>query len=246
MQRLYEGVVSVKMEHELKQVVAELFEADPKAVNADFVLSTRRMQGSLARAKLDAAIRNRLGIKSRAVYSVKSYGELQNALLGATSQVSESNGSTAIESTGTNSELSTVLAGKTLGFESSLRCGIDIEMVDGFPEVDDYWKDTFYINSFSSTEIAYCSLQEFPRMHFAARWCAKEALKKCDPSYLKEDMNNMELISASDHPPILRCNRGNKPDVIPVAVSISHTPQSRLQWFVGPLGQGNWVRQSLT
>ena len=211
------------MEQELKQVVAELFEADIKTVNADFVLSTRRMQGSLARAKLDAAIRHRLGIKSRAVYSVKSYGELQNALLGATSQVSEANSSTAIESNGTNSELSGVLAGNTLGFESSLSCGIDIEMVDSFPDVDDYWKDTFYTNSFSSTEIAYCLLQEFPRMHFAARWCAKEALKKCDHSYMQKEMKSIEVFVQDRGVPMLRYCQLGKYVPIPYAISISHT-----------------------
>lgn len=70
------------MKHELKQVVADLFETDLQKVDADFVLSTRRMQGSLARAKLDAAIRNRLGVKCRAAYLAKTYGELEEAVLG--------------------------------------------------------------------------------------------------------------------------------------------------------------------
>ena len=62
-----------------------------------------------------------------------------------------------------------------------LACGIDIERVDAMPVTDDYWEHEFYKESFSKDEIAYCLLQENPRMHFAARWCAKEALVKCDP-----------------------------------------------------------------
>ena len=63
-----------------------------------------------------------------------------------------------------------------------LACGIDIERVDAMPVTDDYWEHEFYKESFSKDEIAYCLLQENPRMHFAARWCAKEALVKCDPA----------------------------------------------------------------
>ena len=217
-------MVNEAMNHELRQIVADLFETDVEAVNADFVLSTRRMQGSLARSKLDAAIRHRLGIKSRSVYSVKSYGELQSALFGSNGQDSETNASPAGITNGTHLDASKMSSKTTLEFGSSLSCGIDIEMVESFPEVEDYWKDSFYTNAFSSVEIAYCLLQEHPRMHFAARWCAKEALKKCDRVYLNEDMKNIELVSNSDSPPRFRVYRSGHPEVIQVAVSISHTP----------------------
>ena len=225
------------MEHELRQVVAELYETDVKLVKSDFVLSTRRMQGSLARAKLDAAIRHRLGIKSRAVYSAQSYGQLQDALFGSTSHDSEGNDSPANVSNGPNVDLSHVSAEHAGGFESSVSCGIDIEMVESFPEVNDYWKDSFYTNSFSSVEIAYCLLQEHPRMHFAARWCAKEALKKCDHIYTKEDMRNIELVSTPDSAPTLHVYRGGQPEVVRVAVSISHTPHMAVAMVCRTTGQ---------
>jgi len=212
------------MDDKLKQVVAELFEADLNKVNADFLLSTRRMQGSLARAKLDAAIRHRLGVKCRAVYSAKTYGELKKAVLGESSGSDEADSSASIVATVTNTDVSVPFSENSIGSATALSCGIDVEMVENFPEVDDYWKDSFYTNSFSSVEIAYCLLQENPRMHFAARWCAKEALKKCHQLYLPEEMKNIELVSEDGAPPIFRHYQSGIPTPIPFAVSISHTP----------------------
>jgi len=212
------------MEHELKQVVAELFEADFHAVNADFLLSTRRMQGSLARAKLDAAIRHRLGVKCRGVYSAQTFGELQEAVLGISVNGAEADMSDLSVRPVTNAKPSVMLGENRIGSVPVLSCGIDIEMVDSFPKVDDYWKDSFYTNSFSSVEIAYCLLQENPRMHFAARWCAKEALKKCESSYLSEEMKNLEVVSSNGAPPIFRHYQNGIPVPIPFAVSMSHTP----------------------
>ncbi len=210
------------MEAKLKQIVAELFEADVTKVHEDFLLSTRRMQGSLARAKLDAAIRHRLGVTCRGVYSAKTYGELHKAVLGVASH-DESGASVAAVSQKSNSETAVPVMFNGMGAGTGMSCGIDVEMVEGFPEVDDYWKDSFYTNSFSSVEIAYCLLQDHPRMHFAARWCAKEALKKCQPSYLHEEMKNIELVSKAEASPILRHYQDGIPTPIPFAVSISHT-----------------------
>ncbi|GJL63445.1 MAG: hypothetical protein NPIRA04_20990 [Nitrospirales bacterium] len=209
------------MEDKLRQVVAELFETDLNTVTESFLLSTRRMQGSLARAKLDAAIRNRLGVKSRAVYSAKTYGELKGAVLGVSSSSDESD---SVISAISSSDSTATMVENSMGGMPALTCGIDVEMVENLPEVDDYWQDSFYTNSFSSVEIAYCLLQENPRMHFAARWCAKEALKKCDPSYLSEEMKNLEVLSHNGNPPIFRHYQNGTPTPIPFAVSLSHTP----------------------
>ena len=62
------------------------------------------------------------------------------------------------------------------------------------PVTDDYWEHEFYKESFSKDEIAYCVLQENPRMHFAARWCAKEALVKCDPAFKGQSFATMEVV----------------------------------------------------
>ncbi|WP_447968833.1 4'-phosphopantetheinyl transferase superfamily protein [Nitrospira sp. M1] len=220
------------MEQELKQVVAELFDTDLQQITADFLLSTRRMQGSLARAKLDAAIRHRLGVKCRGVYSAQTYGELQEAVLGGSANGAETHASASNGLAVTNTETSVAVAANRIGTAPVLSCGIDIEMVESFPEVDDYWKDSFYTSSFSSVEIAYCLLQEHPRMHFAARWCAKEALKKCQPLYLHEEMNHLELLSPDEGPPIFRHYRHGTFVSIPFAVSMSHTQHMAIAMVV--------------
>ena len=166
-----------------------------------------------------------LASKCRAVYSVQTYGELENAVLGTSSSSDESNSSDSNVSTTMISKASVMPPVNLIGSTSALSCGIDVEMVENFPKVDDYWKESFYTNSFSAVEIAYCLLQENPPMHFAARWCAKEALKKCEPSYMHEEMKKIELMASGDGSPILRYYRNGHPIVLPVAVSISHTTQ---------------------
>lgn len=59
----------------LRRTVAEFFEVDEGQVGPSFSLQARR--GSIARAALDAAIRSRVGLKSQAVYSAATFGELE-------------------------------------------------------------------------------------------------------------------------------------------------------------------------
>ena len=67
-------------------------------------------------------------------------------------------------------------------------------------------------------------MQERPALHFAARWCAKEALKKCDPDFLSEEMKNLEVVFGESHQPSLNHYVGGEVRRLPHAVSISHTP----------------------
>jgi phosphopantetheine--protein transferase-like protein len=60
-----------------------------------------------------------------------------------------------------------------------LHCGVDIQDIAIFPETNDYWTEPFYKEHFTAEEIAYCATTDFPRQHFASRWCVKEALVKC-------------------------------------------------------------------
>jgi phosphopantetheine--protein transferase-like protein len=109
-------------------------------------------------------------------------------------------------------------------FSSDLACGIDIEIVDELPVVQDYWEDSFYTMTFTTAEIAYCLLQATPSIHFAARWCAKEALKKCDPSYSQVAMNRLEVAFTTTGAPCMRYVANGVWERLPVALSLSHTP----------------------
>ena len=218
-------MVEYTMEDVLKKTVSEFFDVDPSQIDLSFPLSGRRIQGSLARARLDAAIRHRLGIKCQAVYSAKTYGELESAVLGTASIPSHPSVNSVAGEKRNGDPGPLLIQHTSSAFNSVLGCGIDIEMVEKFPEVQDFWNDEFYSTCFTSLEIAYCLLQENPRMHFAARWCAKEALKKCQTSFMHEELKDLELVSNEASPPVLRHYVNGNPTTLPVAVSISHTPQ---------------------
>ena len=118
------------------------------------------LQGSLGQARLAAALRPTLG-DIRPPAGLTTVGELEAALCGA-------DGATVA------APIPIIAAPTTTG----PACGVDIEAVAALPVVADYWEDEFYRGNFAPAEIAYCAVQAQPPMHFAARWCAQEALKK--------------------------------------------------------------------
>ena len=197
----------------LVQIVSELLEIDSGRISSDSPLTGKGMQGSLARARLDAAIRKRIGIRCPAVYTARNFGELEMAIFSdsATPQLPAAGPPGRVNAD--QSDMSS----------TPISCGIDIENVDALPEAKDYREDEFYKLSFTPTEIAYCLLQENPRMHLAARWCAKEALKKCDPAYLDVEMSAIELLSPASGAPYLAEYHNGKAARLPFAVSVSHT-----------------------
>jgi phosphopantetheine--protein transferase-like protein len=99
-------------------------------------------------------------------------------------------------------------------------------MVENLPVVPDYWNDAFYSATFTPAEIAYCLLQDQPLVHFAARWCAKEALKKCDSAYLQADLRTLEVRLNASGAPYLCAMVGSHSTALPFAVSLSHTTQA--------------------
>jgi phosphopantetheinyl transferase (holo-ACP synthase) len=99
-------------------------------------------------------------------------------------------------------------------------------MVENLPVVPDYWSDAFYSATFTPAEIAYCLLQARPLVHFAARWCAKEALKKCDPAYLQADLRTLEVQLNTSGAPYLCAVADGHSTPLPFAMSLSHTTQA--------------------
>src|ERR1041385_864984 len=202
---------------QLRELVAEFFETQPEKISPGFPFTGARMEGSVARYALDAAIRRRFGVKCPAVYEARTYGELEAGLCGASP---DDNGD------GHQAQSSVPASAIDFGPMTPLGCGIDIELVANLPEAGDYWEHEFYRTWFTPAEIAYCIMQENPAVHFAARWCAKEALKKCDARFLETDMSEIEVLR-DDIGRITLARRngsGTKASVLPYAVSISHTP----------------------
>jgi holo-[acyl-carrier protein] synthase len=225
----------------LRATIAEFFEVDPSLVGSAFPLSGRLGQGSIARAALDSAIRRRVGLKSTAVYTVRTYGELEAALLGSASEVPPSarvlgeppafppdpvsNGSAGrVPAASAIAPTDAAAPGASL----PVSCGIDIELVENLPAATDYWEHEFYTTVFTPKEIAYCLMQENPPIHFAGRWCAKEALKKCDAALVAEEMRNIEFVSGESRVPYLCRYVGGEARRLPHAVSIAHTAQAAI------------------
>ncbi len=203
------------MQETLRKTVAEFLGADPAALTADMPLTGKKLSGSVGRALLDVAIRRRVGVTIAAVHTAKTYGELEAAVLGTSPEFRPSAPAPA-----------EVAPAATMPGGNLASCGVDIELVDSLPQAADYWKHEFYQSHFTPAEIAYCLLQDNPPMHFAARWCAKEALKKCEPRLLREEMANLELHSGEAGAPSLHRIVDGKPVPLPYAVSISHTSQA--------------------
>jgi phosphopantetheine--protein transferase-like protein len=205
----------MEAKEQLRQIVAQLAGLKPEAIDADFSLKSRGLQSSVRRAALAAAIRRYLGVTVPEVYGVVSFRELEAAVL-------ERESKPATSGELPNELRKTVTASRLSGVDD-LACGIDIERVDAMPVTDDYWEHEFYKESFSKDEIAYCLLQENPRMHFAARWCAKEALVKCDPAYKGQPFSTLEVVRNESGEVSLAHHANGTSTKPPMAVSISHT-----------------------
>jgi phosphopantetheine--protein transferase-like protein len=200
------------MQQTLKQTVAELAGTEIDAIGPEFALTGSRLKGSIGRSILDATLRKRLGVKCPGVYSAKTYGELEASLLGKTADLASSGRTVAAAGSAASQDARNDAAG----------VGVDIESVSSLPQAADYWEHEFYRTHFSDTEIAYCIMQENPRMHFAGRWCAKEALKKCDPSLLGLEMSQLEVVSEGAAPAIYQLGQSQR-KALPHTLSISHT-----------------------
>jgi phosphopantetheine--protein transferase-like protein len=230
----------------LRQTVADFFETSAENVSADFPLAGPRLKSSMSRAMLDGAIRRRVGIKSRAVYTAKTFGDLETALLGSDAIASASN---VVESNGRRDGASVdadgrkpvahdpirrdavglnpvgLVAKRTVGATNPVSCGVDIERIDNLPRATDYREHDFYASHFTPAEIAYCVSQPIPMQHFAARWAAKEALAKCDATWLDADMNTVEIRIDGDGRPSLYDISGSSATPLSASVSLSHTDE---------------------
>lgn len=203
----------------LKQIVADLFETSPDAIDTGFSLRHPRMQSSAGRGALAAAIHRKLGVYCPKAFTASHYGQLEAAVFGGPSP------EVAAPATAPAGAAATQIPAAALSVGiPGVRLGVDIEMVDSMPDVPDFWTAPFYQSHFTPAEIAYCLRQEQPRMHFAARWCAKEALAKCEPRFAAVDPATIQVRALPDGRPVLEVLNGTEPRRIDFSVSLSHTP----------------------
>lgn len=212
----------------LAQLVSEVCGVDVREVGPDFDMATGPLRTSLGRAKLDAKLRRRLGVKLQSPTPITTFAELESALnpvncaLPVPEQPAPDPTASKEEVQGLSHKSTTSL---TLGGSDTLACGIDLEPVSAMPEASDYWEDPFYRIHFSPAEIAYCVSQPQPRMHFAARWCAKEAFKKCHPGHMPSEMSSIEVVLSEAGQPAIRLLTEAGPAVSSAALSMAHTSE---------------------
>jgi phosphopantetheine--protein transferase-like protein len=208
------------VEARLRRAVAEFFEVDEGQVGPSFSLLGRRGQGSIARASLDAALRRRVGVASPLVYSARTYGELAAGLAPGSVVAPAAGAAPAADVPAVRHEAATEAEA------GAVRCGVDIEAIANLPEAADCWEDPFYREHFAPSEIAYCLLQESPPHHFAARWCAKEALRKCDGAFLAVPLKDIAVANEGSGAPYLVHHAGGRARRLPHAVSLSHAGEA--------------------
>ncbi len=211
----------------LRAIISELCEVDPAQIGSDFTLTSGRLRSSLGRAALDAKIRRRLGVKLESLHLLRTVGELEVALAGKHPAPHAPGREVQMVRTAEDVQLAPASeaprfsrpAPATVG----LACGIDVESVSGLPEAKDYWEEPFYRMHFTAGEISYCISQPEPRIHFAARWCAKEALKKCLPDYMTWEMDRIEVVRHKSGSPYLEVLTDEGTRAPAVALSLTHS-----------------------
>jgi phosphopantetheine--protein transferase-like protein len=108
---------------------------------------------------------------------------------------------------------------------AGLQVGLDVEDIRSLPVASDYWEHEFYQGTFARSEIAYAVLHLDPRTHLAGFWCAKEALRKCDPSFAEIAAQQTAVAHDANGRPYLVLETGAGVERLPHAVSISHTTE---------------------
>lgn len=188
---------------DLREVVAGLCKCPPESIGPDFSLDIPALRGSLKKAVLIASIRRHLGKDCMAAATARTFGELEAMVSGKAPQ-------------------SPVPAAGPAEEPAVSSCGIDMEPLSALPEAADYAGHQFYRENFSAEEIAYCAGQPAPRQHFAARWCAKEALRKCEPAFLRTPGSRLELVRRGSGAVFFRAEGRD----LPHAVSLTHTEEA--------------------
>jgi len=106
-----------------------------------------------------------------------------------------------------------------------LQVGLDVQDIGALPSADDYWDHEFYKENFDKSEIAYAVVKPEPRTHLAGFWCAKEALRKCDPAFAGTGFATTAVAHDVGGRPYLMSITPAGRVRLPHALSISHSGQ---------------------
>jgi phosphopantetheine--protein transferase-like protein len=148
----------------IRSVVSRYFNVAEGEVTESFVFPSERMQSSVARSTLHAALKRLAGVDLPSVFTANTFGQLVN-------------GSPAPQLNAATEPIAPTRMPRS--GEGVPAIGIDIEHADNLPTAGDPWSESFYMEHFTAAEIAHCSRQAEPRVSFCGIWAAKEAALKC-------------------------------------------------------------------
>ena len=210
----------------LRNIVASVFEVELETIGPEFPLQSKRVRGSIGRGILTAAIRKQLDPNFPNAFRFRTFRALEQAL------AAEVRGA---DDGGRQEHLTPAPATPASSQPTGPSCGLDIETVTNLPACEVYEEHAFYTTNFTALEIAYCSQQDQPRIHFAARWCAKEALRKCGPGWIDLAMDKIQVAEDETGRPRLELMTPQGPSSLSHAVSLSHTDRVAAAVVVGPV-----------
>jgi phosphopantetheinyl transferase (holo-ACP synthase) len=174
--------------------------------------SLQSLDSSLGTARLALALK-RAGLRLPGDAVPPTFRDLELALNGNT---------TAPSSPETVSVSVTTPGNNSFG---GLQVGLDVQDISDLPLADDYWDHEFYKEKFDKSEIAYAVVKPEPRTHLAGFWCAKEALRKCDPAFAGTAFGATAVAHDADGRPYLLSVTPTGRVRLPHALSVSHSGQ---------------------
>ena len=187
----------------LKRAVAALLMTDPDRIAPSTSLAA--LDNSLGEVKLRLALK-RLSLTLPPSHRPTTFGELCALLNGGSSAAPAPVAPIPLPAPGPS-------------------VGLDCQEISALPMATDYWEDPFYQGVFEKSEIAYAVAQPEPRRHFAAFWCAKEALRKCDSRFLAVDLPAIVVGHDPGGRPYLVWKTTAGDQRLPHSVSISHSAE---------------------
>jgi phosphopantetheine--protein transferase-like protein len=192
---------------EVRALVATMLMVTPERVDAG--TSLRAIDNSLSGTRLRLGLK-RLGIEFNSPKVPATFGELERMLAG--------NAGTSAVVIATEFNVPPLQFAETSG----ARIGHDIQDIESMPDTTDFWSHEFYLGSFSHAELAYAVVQSAPKQNLAGFWAAKEALKKCEPTYLNVALNQLTVAHRSDGCPYFYIESNDGSIRLEHSVSISH------------------------
>jgi phosphopantetheine--protein transferase-like protein len=196
-------MVKMDKKEALRKAIAKILNENVNSITDIFSLDVSKLNSSAGSVILSNVVKKTYKQKIDCT-GVKTFGELLSKIENTDARNGGANNNDAQKSEiedvhqSVPSSYQAVPQSTPVSIGVGISCGIDIQDISIFPEAADYWSEHFYEDNFTGEEIAYCVSAPLPRLHFAARWCVKEALKKSSPIFLTLPFKSIQIKKEPD------------------------------------------------